>query len=569
MVKTLILSVIETPADAGAGDRRKHWGYTERVAPIEAGSPIRARPGVRSTLDVELATSTEAAPGASADVLIERLTRLVRVGALTTGAAVVQALAIFETILQQNTSLMPQQSRVLDLLEAIVKHTRRLIAEFVAADENVRRRTEIIDLVMTIIVGLFRDKVLVAPNGLDAIDDIDCREWLIKHGATYAAANSPFVRGLYDMAFAYRDGDKRYPALAAGQALRGALRMFFSYRGAMVWRMRAGMGDVVFSPLYRALVKRGVKFEFNCELTKVDFASAPGARAPNRVTGLSFQQHYAPLAGKNWTPLENFAWPAEPTRRFRKLDRPRRLNPKADDRNGNGFDAVVLALGKDEFVRTCGDLCSKVDRFARMRDHVATVATQSVQFWFGVDYAQLGWSRGPVVLTGLDGPLDSWADMTHVLAAEAPSPRGRYQPRAVAYLCGVIPEAKLRDSATEEQRHADGLELVKDNAREFLAGTRAGRALVAPGTRNTFEGQHFRANVNRCDRYTLALPGTLKHRISPLDDSVENMTIAGDWTDCGFNEGCVEAAVMSGRLAAHALTGDKPALDDIIGFNHP
>jgi hypothetical protein len=47
------------------------------------------------------------------------------------------------------------------------------------------------------------------------------------------------------------------------------------------------------------------------------------------------------------------------------------------------------------------------------------------------------------------------------------------------------------------------------------------------------------------------------------------MTIAGDWTDCGFNEGCVEAAVMSGRLAAHALTGAKPALDDIIGFNHP
>jgi hypothetical protein len=32
--------------------------------------------------------------------------------------------------------------------------------------------------------------------------------------------------------------------------------------------------------------------------------------------------------------------------------------------------------------------------------------------------------------------------------------------------------------------------------------------------------------------------------------------------------GCVEAAMMSGRLAAHAISG-LPALEDIIGFDHP
>ena len=47
--------------------------------------------------------------------------------------------------------------------------------------------------------------------------------------------------------------------------------------------------------------------------------------------------------------------------------------------------------------------------------------------------------------------------------------------------------------------------------------------------------------------------GTLRHRISPLDGTYDNFTIAGDWTDAGFNEGCVEAAVMSGRLAAHGF----------------
>ena len=83
-----------------------------------------------------------------------------------------------------------------------------------------------------------------------------------------------------------------------------------------------------------------------------------------------------------------------------------------------------------------------------------------------------------------------------------------------------------------------------------------------------FESQFWTANVNPSDRYVLALPGTLKYRISPLDNTYDNMTIAGDWTDCGFTEGCVEAAVMSGRLAAHAISG-LPHLDDIIGYDHP
>jgi uncharacterized protein with NAD-binding domain and iron-sulfur cluster len=83
-----------------------------------------------------------------------------------------------------------------------------------------------------------------------------------------------------------------------------------------------------------------------------------------------------------------------------------------------------------------------------------------------------------------------------------------------------------------------------------------------------FDAQYWRANVNPTDRYVLALPGTLKYRISPLDNTYDNLTIAGDWTDCGFNEGCVEAAVMSGRLAAHAIA-QTPALEDIIGYDHP
>ena len=54
-----------------------------------------------------------------------------------------------------------------------------------------------------------------------------------------------------------------------------------------------------------------------------------------------------------------------------------------------------------------------------------------------------------------------------------------------------------------------------------------------------------------------------------LDRSVLNATVAGDWTACGLDAGCVEAAVMSGMLAVHAITGDEPSLNSIVGYDHP
>jgi len=66
----------------------------------------------------------------------------------------------------------------------------------------------------------------------------------------------------------------------------------------------------------------------------------------------------------------------------------------------------------------------------------------------------------------------------------------------------------------------------------------------------------------------LATKGSIKFRISPLDTGIANLTVAGDWTACGFTEGCVEAAVMSGKLASNAISG-LPRLKDIVGYDHP
>ena len=86
--------------------------------------------------------------------------------------------------------------------------------------------------------------------------------------------------------------------------------------------------------------------------------------------------------------------------------------------------------------------------------------------------------------------------------------------------------------------------------------------------RSPLDSQYWRANVNPSDRYVLSLPGSQRYRISPLDNTYDNQTIAGDWTDCGFNVGSIESAVMSGLLAAHALSG-TPRLEEIVGYDHP
>lgn len=88
------------------------------------------------------------------------------------------------------------------------------------------------------------------------------------------------------------------------------------------------------------------------------------------------------------------------------------------------------------------------------------------------------------------------------------------------------------------------------------------------GDESAFDTQYWSANVNPSDRYCLTVPGSVKYRISPLDNNYDNFTVVGDWTDCGFNQGCVEAAVMSGRLGAHAISG-LPWLDEIVGYDHP
>ena len=76
--------------------------------------------------------------------------------------------------------------------------------------------------------------------------------------------------------------------------------------------------------------------------------------------------------------------------------------------------------------------------------------------------------------------------------------------------------------------------------------------------------QVVRANFQPSDRYVQALAGTTKFRLDAgRSVRFDNLCLAGDWTYNGLNVGCVEAAVMSGLLAANDLLG-RPHADQVV-----
>ena len=85
---------------------------------------------------------------------------------------------------------------------------------------------------------------------------------MARHGVRATTLESAPVRAFYDYFFAYEDGDTSRPRLAAGMGLNHLLRLVLGYKGALFFKMNAGMGDIVFAPLYELLVQRGVRFAF-------------------------------------------------------------------------------------------------------------------------------------------------------------------------------------------------------------------------------------------------------------------------------------------------------------------
>jgi uncharacterized protein with NAD-binding domain and iron-sulfur cluster len=544
--------------------------------------------------------------GAPTTSIATAISRFLRYGELATLAALIEAVGTLE-ILLGGLSGYPD-NLVLRFLDAISSNARSQLEALVEGDVELRRLWTIVDLTLATLRGMIRFRLLTDPRGFDAIDEFDCREWLMLNGASRVSVESGYLRALYDLGFSYEDADPGRPRIAAGQALRAMVRAFFTYRGAFFWKMQSGMGDVVFAPFYEVLRRRGVRFEFFHRLENVGLADLADLESGERshVATLEFDVQAEIRGGGAYQPLVDVrglpCWPSGPD--YSQLVEGERLEREGWNfesfwdrrraatrtlRVGEDFDLVLLGVGLGAVPHVCREIVARDPRWRAMVDHVKTVATQAFQIWLRADMKELGWTDQPINVSGFVEPFDTWADMGHLIRDESWS----QPPRALAYFCSVLADVgpSLERDATELP--AQQRERVRHNAIRFLnravkhlwpnsvheSGSFRWELLAAPDCpgdadsgadagAHRFDSQYWTANVNPSDRYALSLPGSQEYRISPLDITYDNLTIAGDWTDCGFNAGCVEAAVMSGRLAAHALSG-SPALEQIVGFDHP
>jgi uncharacterized protein with NAD-binding domain and iron-sulfur cluster len=356
---------------------------------------------------------------------------------------------------------------------------------------------------------------------------------------------------------------------------------------------------VVFAPFYELLRRRGVSFRFFHRLEAVRMAEPQELKRGERgyVKALEFaiqaevrNNEYQPLIDIDGLPC----WPSAPD--FPQLVngdglRDRRFESHWDKRCVSrktlrvceDFDFVVLAVGLGAIPHVCQELVERDKRWHDMVTNIRTVETQAFQLWLNEDMEALGWDGPAVSMCGFERPFDTWGDMRHLIDEE----RSPIRPKAIAYFCSALsgPDQQALDEPEydlkrREQVRRDAISFLNQHIRQLwpLAVARSGRfrwELLLSQTRDAgvegedrFNTQFYTANVNPTDRYVLSTPGTQKFRISPLDNTYDNLTIAGDWTACGLDTGCVESAVISGRLAAHAISG-YPALRDIIGYDHP
>jgi uncharacterized protein with NAD-binding domain and iron-sulfur cluster len=531
-----------------------------------------------------------AAESTSSEQLATALRKFASLGVLAGLGSAIEALRLLEAALGSRAEESGVLLRTLDLIK---RAAQEQLERHVRDHGELRRLWEIVDLFLATIRGSIRFNLAFDPRGFDAIDDYDCREWLRLNGASERSIQSPFVRALYDLAFAYEDGDIDKPRIAAGAALRGSLRAFFAYRGAFFWKMNGGMGDIVFAPLYEALRRRGVDFAFFHRLRDIRTGRDDSGAF---VEELDFDVQAEVAAGTEYLPLVNVGnmpcWPSQPL--WDQLKDGARLRAEGVDfeshwethrrrsttlATGRDFDFVVLAVGVGALPYVCSQMLEEDARFRTMVEHVASVPTKAFQLWLEPTMDHFGWPGEAISLSGFLPPFDTWADMSHLAAFEQwPRPPG-----AIAYFCSVLADTGVA-SVADARAARDS---VRKAATDFMDGRLAELWPAAQGGfpwhtlmahpsddagastgPERFATQFWTANVNPSDRYTLALPGTIRHRISPLARNYENLTLAGDWTACGLNLGCVEAAVMSGMLAAHAIS-KSPPLEAIVGFDHP
>src|SRR6185436_6298005 len=150
-----------------------------------------------------------------------------------------------------------------DLVRTAAKDLKARLDGGATLDDKLRRLLTLFDFAATNVIGALADGVVRDPYAAARrLNAMEYRDWLNRHSILHLAEKSAVLRALYDLIFAYPGGDVTQPGdVAAGAMLLGLFQLG-QYRGSVLYKMRAGTGDIVAAPLYKLLRQRGVKFEF-------------------------------------------------------------------------------------------------------------------------------------------------------------------------------------------------------------------------------------------------------------------------------------------------------------------
>lgn len=468
------------------------------------------------------------------------------------------------------------------LLRRAISWLGDLIEDSPASAASFRRPFVLLDLGAAAVIGMIEDGLICGSGDWFKIDDVSLRGWLRSHGASERSVESPVLKILNQLVFSTED------EIAAGTALHYTLRFAFTYKGAIAYKMQAGMGDTVFAPLYTILSRRGVKFEFFHRTDALELS--PDKKRIERVrigrmVNLT-SGSYQPLYDVKGLPC----WPSRPL--YDQIVEGKELSEGHVDLEdywtgwadrasplvlsaGKDFDVVVLGVSIGAFPFICKELIEDKDnpRFARMVEKVETFQTQSMQLWFTPDLAALGW-RGPSPILGTNWePFNTWADMSQLIPHESwplELPVGN-----ISYMCARMPDRESRFPPRADHDYPVRQEArVKEDVIAWL--TNYPRSIFPGATtthdpnelnwdwlvdrsagqgRSRLDAQYWRAPKGPSDRYVGSARSTVRYRLRTDESGYDNLRLAGDWTLTALSAGCVEAAVMSGMEASRSISG--------------
>ena len=449
----------------------------------------------------------------------------------------------------------------------------------------VQQMLMLIDIGAAMVRGMTADGLIF--DGFEKVDSQELMAWLKSHGCHYT--QSTVIRSGYDACFAYEKGNRDKPMMSAAVGLQGALRLWFTYKGSIFWPMTAGMAEVIFAPLYRVLLRRGVKFQFFHRVENLGLS--PDKSAIDRIE-ISVQANVK--NGADYQPLvrikELDCWPSHPL--YDQLENGQTLmngdmesawaapQPVASRTlvRGTNFTDVLIGFSLGSIPYLCQELLNQSQAWRNMVANVPTVQTQALQLWLKFAASQLGYESGtlfgdsdPACVSSFVEPFDTYADMSGLLVRE--SWQSGDSAKHSAYFCNVLPDADQIPAPGTDPTYPDMQKAnVFQNALNFLKGdvhwlwpeSATGTSQFAwtllvdinGGTgEQRMATQYWRANIDPSERYVLSPPGAIQYRLKPGESGFSNLFLAGDWTYTPLNSGCVEAATMSGMKAAQAIAG--------------